>query len=141
MAEEVIAPRTDRLDMIVVLGEVELRSLERLAHALEPAQEGFSIGHHEADPAAQVLWRSGDQVELAAPDIDPHIVDAGHHVGIARQPDAADIEQRRQALVLDLQVHMLERHDVAEVLGAAVIGLAHVLPPPVTHDARGAWAS
>ena len=39
MAEDTVAPRADRLDMVVMLGEVERRSLEGLAQAFQPAQE------------------------------------------------------------------------------------------------------
>ena len=128
-----IAPRTGRLDVIVVLGESELRALERLAHIAEPSQQRLAIGHDQADLAAQPLRLACDQVELAAADIHPHVVDAGHQVGVARQPEPADVEQRRLDLVFDLQVDVLQADDVAEILGAAIVLLAHVSLPRRDH--------
>ena len=86
--QERVAPRTRRLDVIVVLLESKPRALERLPHLAEPLQQRLAIGHDQADVAAQTLRLAGDQVELAAADIDPHVVDAGHQVGIARQARA-----------------------------------------------------
>src|SRR6202042_2246573 len=43
---------------------------------------------------------------------------------------SADVKQRRLDLVLDLQVDVLKAHDVAEILGAAIVLLAHVSLPP-----------
>ena len=73
-----------------------------------------------AGMAAQHLRLAGRQVELAAPDIDPHVGVGDHHVGIARQPEPDRVEQLRQALVRDLHVDVLEMDGVAEILGGAV---------------------
>src|SRR4029077_9719802 len=51
VAEEMVAPGADRLDMIIVLGEIELRSLEWLAQSFQPPQEPGAIGHDETDPS------------------------------------------------------------------------------------------
>ena len=112
--------------MILVLLEGEARALEWLLHLVQALQQRLAAGNHQADAAAQDLRLAGDQVELAMADIDPHVVDAGHQVGIARQTQAAHVEQGRLDLVLDQQVHMLEPDDVAEILGAAVVLLAVV---------------
>jgi hypothetical protein len=73
----------------------------------------------------------GRKVKLAAPGIGPHIGDRGHHVGIPRQPETLDIEQRRQTLVGDLNIDMLHRNNVAVILRRAIVFdcFGHVLPP------------
>src|SRR5690242_7760449 len=68
-------------------------------------------------------------MELTAPDIDPHIVDAGHHVGIAGETEPAHVEERRRSRILDLHVHVLQGDDIAEILRAAVVLPGHRLPP------------
>jgi hypothetical protein len=115
--------------MVGMLGEIELGSVERLAQVFQPAQERGAIRHDETDLAAEVLRLSSDEMELAASDIDPHVVDAGHHVGVAGKPQPADIEERRESLILNLQVYVLKRDDIAEILDTTVILLAHPLPP------------
>jgi hypothetical protein len=67
-------------------------------------------------------------VELALADIDPHVGEAGVHVGVARQPEPLDVEQRCLRLVGDLQVDVLQTGDVAEILGLAVVTLCHWRP-------------
>src|SRR5215212_3384673 len=64
-------------------------------------------------------------MKLAPADIDPHIGVRHHQIGIARQPEACDIEQRRQPLVGNGDVDMLEMDRVAEILGGAVEWLLH----------------
>ncbi len=88
VAQHAIAPWAGRLDMVLTLDEVELRALQQLPHVAEAHQQRLAIGDHQADAAAQKLaLLHGGQMELAAaPDIDPHIVDAGHHVGSRVSP-------------------------------------------------------
>ena len=62
----------------------------------------------------------GRQMELAAADVDPHVVGADHDVGIARKPEPGDIEERRQPLIGDGDVDVLELEDIADILGGAV---------------------
>jgi hypothetical protein len=70
--------------------------------------------------AAHHLRLAGRQVELAAPDIHPHVGVGRHHVWVARQPETRHVEQLREALVRNLDVDVLEMDRVAEVLGGAV---------------------
>ena len=94
--------------MVVVFDEGEARVAQQALHPAEPLQQRLAVGDHEADPSTQAL-RPGHrrQMELAAPDIDPHIVDAGHHVGIAREAQATHVEDRRQPLVGNPEIDVL----------------------------------
>jgi hypothetical protein len=49
--------------------------------------------------AAQHLRLARRQMKLARADIDPHVGVGHHQIGIAGQPEAGDIEQRRQPLI------------------------------------------
>src|SRR5262249_14549158 len=75
---------------------------------------------HDAGMTAQHLRLAGRQVELAAPDVDPHVVVGDHQVGIAREPEAGAVEQPGHPLVGDLHVDVFEMDDVAEVLGRTI---------------------
>ena len=115
----------------------------RLAHAGKPVQQGRAIRQHQArDPARKDLAAAGQQMELALPDIDPHIVGAGIDEGIAGEAEAGHVKQRGQALSGDGGVDMSETDDVADVLGRAIeMSLFHGtfrscdsspgVPPPV----------
>jgi hypothetical protein len=69
---------------------------------------------------AQHLRRAGRQVKLAAADIHPHVAVGDHQIGVPGQAEAGHVEQRRQPLVGDLDVDVLEMDGVAEVFGGAV---------------------
>src|SRR5829696_7852008 len=75
--------------------------------------------------AAQHLRGAVRQMKLAPADIDPHVGVRHHQIGIAGQPEACDIEQRRQPLIGDGDVDMLEMNGVAEILCGAVEWLLH----------------
>ena len=70
--------------------------------------------------AAQHLRAAVRQMKLAPADIDPHVAVRDHQIGIAGQPEACDIEQRRQPLVGDGDVDVLEMNGVAEVFCGTV---------------------
>src|SRR5690348_6306407 len=70
--------------------------------------------------AAQHLRCASRQMKLASADIDPHVGVRHHQIGIAGQPEAGDVKQRRQPLVGDGDVDMLEMDRVAEILCGAV---------------------
>src|SRR5688572_21995981 len=70
--------------------------------------------------AAQHLRAAIRQMKLAPAHIDPHVGVRHHQVGIAGQPEAGDIKQRRQPLVGDRDVDMLEMDRIAEILCGAV---------------------
>jgi hypothetical protein len=75
--------------------------------------------------AAQHLRLAFRQMKLAPADIDPHVGVGHHQIGIAGEPKACDVKQRRQPLIGDLDVDMFEMDGVAEVLGGTIEGLMH----------------
>ena len=79
------------------------------------------FGQHEPGMAAHHLRLAGRQVELAAADVDPHVADAGHQVGVAREAEPGDVEQCGQLLVGNAGVDVLEDDDVADVLGGPIV--------------------
>src|SRR6185503_4775730 len=97
-----------------------------LAHAGKPLQQRLAALHHDAGMAAQHLRIAGRQVELAAPDINPHVVVGDVEEGIAGEPQSDDVEQARDPLVRDLHVHVFEVDGIAEVLGRTIVCLLHV---------------
>jgi hypothetical protein len=93
--------------------------------------QAVEVGHHQADRAAQHLRGADRQVELAAADVDPGIVDTGLQERVPSEPEAHDVEHHRLLLVGHAQVHVAELHDVADVFGAAVervVSGVHALP-------------
>ena len=120
VAAHAIAPRTDRLDVVVVLLESELGAFELRLHAREAVEQCRAPLDHEPGVAAHDLRLAARQVKLAAPDIDPHVGVGDHQVGVARQPEPGRIEQLRQPLVRHLHVDVLEMDRIAEVFGGAV---------------------
>ena len=120
-----VAPRAGRLDVVVVLAEVELGVGELRLHAGEPLQQRLAAFDHDAGLAAQHLRLAGRQMELAAADVHPHVVVHHHQVRIAGEAEACAVEQRGDPLVRDRDVDVLEVDRIAEVLGGAVEGLGH----------------
>jgi hypothetical protein len=55
-------------------------------------------------------------MELAHPDIDPHVAGAGIEKRIAREAETADVVMRREVLVVNANVDVPEIDDVAEIL-------------------------
>ena len=124
-----IAPGADRLDAVVVLGEIEARAVEFLAHVGKPRQQRLAALHHDAGMAAQHLRVAGRQMELAASDIDPHVVVGDVEIGIAGEPEPDHVEQPGDPLIGNLHVDVLEVDGIAEILGRAVVSLLHVARP------------
>ena len=87
---------------------------------VETGFQRIEVRHDQARPAAQALRLADGQVELALADIDPHIVRAGHQIGVARQPERGDVEIRRAHLVRHPDIDMLQRDDIADILAGAV---------------------
>src|SRR5438105_12199631 len=75
--------------------------------------------------ATQHLRLVGRQMELAPSHIDPHIVVRGHQIGVARESETHDIEQRRKALVRNGDVDVLKVNGISEVFGGAIECLLH----------------
>ena len=90
----------------------------------------FETRHHQAHGATQHLGarrhRAARQVALRAPEVHPHVLEAGEEIRIARAAEADDVEERRQALVRDHHVEVLEVHDVPDRLSGTVV-LPHFL--------------
>src|SRR5438067_1895953 len=59
-------------------------------------------------------------VHLMTANVDPHVVQTDHHVWIARQAQAQNIEQGRQTLVGLPDVHIFEVNDIAYIFTRAV---------------------
>src|SRR5260370_1186586 len=127
---DAIAPWRDSLDAIVAFAEIEAGPFQRLARLGQPLQQGRAVRQHQAGDAAQDLDPAGRQMELALPDIDPHIVGAGIDEGIASQPEPGHVEQRGQALPGDGGVDVAETDDVAGILDRALIAPSFPLPLP-----------
>ena len=106
-----------------------------------PASRFFSapeIGHDHADvPAQHLRLAARRQVELLAPEIDPHVLVADRHVGVAGEAQPDDVEERREALVVDRRVDVLEPDDVVDVGGGAVVDCWSMVSPPALLAAGG----
>ena len=93
------------------------------------AKHGLASGNHDSGVAAQHLRLAARQMKLVSADIDPHVGVRHHQIGIAGQPEAGDIEQRRQPLIGHRDVDVLEMDRVAEVFCGAVELLLHGCDP------------
>ena len=111
--------------MIVVLAECERGAFELLRDRGQPREQRLAARDDDAGMAAQHLRPAVRQMKLAPADIDPHVGVGHHQIGIAGQPQPGDVEQRRQPLIGDLDVDVLEMDGVAEVFGGAVEWLLH----------------
>jgi hypothetical protein len=121
MHADAVAPRTARLNDVARLPVAELRALQELLRVFQPLQQRLEIGHHQTRRAAHHLWRiAGRQMELAAADIHPHVLEPGHQIRIAREPKAHQVEGDRLRLVGHRDVDMPKLNDVAEILGRAI---------------------
>src|SRR5215468_1668938 len=132
MNVDAVAPGADRLHAVVAFAEVEFRSFQRLAHLRQTLQQRRTIRHDQAGDAAQHVGLPSRQMELAHPDIDPHVAGAGVEKGIAREAETGDVVVRRQVLVADADIDVPEIDDVAEILGRAIVLLVchGVIPLP-----------
>ena len=129
MAAEAVAPRAGRVDAIGVHAVGELRAGKQWRGFLEALRQFFQIGHDNADGAAQALGAAARQVALAAADVDPHVVEAGEQIRVAREAEPRDVERGRQLLVGNRQIDVFERDDVADVFTLAVVRGRHASLP------------
>src|SRR5262245_19089146 len=121
MNVDAVAPGADRLHAVVAFAEVEFRSFQRLAHLRQALEQRGAVRHDQAGDAAQHVGLPSRQMELAHPDIDPHVAGAGVEKGIAREAETSDVVVRRQVLVADADIDVPEMDDVAEILGRAIV--------------------
>src|SRR5262247_1295756 len=127
MAAHAITPRAGRLDRTILFPPSELRfrfryhPLHLLAGVLEAVLEILETRHDETRSAAQHLRfglrAAARQMHLGPAEVDPHVLQAVEEIGIAGAAQADDVKQRRQALVADDDVEVLEMDDVAHGLG------------------------
>src|SRR5215475_6599993 len=75
--------------------------------------------------ATQHLRLVGRQVELAPSHIDPHVVVGRHQIGVARESETDNVEQRRKALIRNGDVDVLEVNGISEIFGGAIECLLH----------------
>src|SRR5262249_18898323 len=159
MAAHARAPGIDGFDRPVLLlpgelrlalGDHALHLAARVLQALLQVREGR---YDEARGAAQALGLGRDgaarHVDLRAAEVEPDVLQARADVRVARRAQARDVEQHRQALVVDAAVEVLEVDDVADGLGRAVV-LLHLLggvhggsltpPPPGRQRGRNSAA-
>ena len=108
--------------MVALLGERKAGAREQAGDVAQARDERLQIGNDETDAAAHHLRLTRRQVELRLADVDPHVVDPGHEIGIAGETETAHVENGGELLVRDGDVDVLELDDVADVLGGAVEG-------------------
>ncbi len=128
MQAEAIAPRACRFDIVVPFSVRELGAVQFAFDPRQAIEQRLAVGHHEARDAAQHIGPAGRQMKLRLAHIDPHIVGRDHDERIARVAQARDVEERRETLVRDAHVDVLELHDIAEILGGTVETAFHVHP-------------
>src|SRR5215467_13826523 len=116
-----VAPRARRLDKLGLLADAETGAFEGPFHCIEPPQQRGAIGRHQPGVTTQHLRCPGRQMKLAAADVHPHVADAGHQVGIAGEAETRSIKEDCQLLVRHAGVHVLEGHDIADILHGAVV--------------------
>ena len=120
---ELVAPGAGRLDIGIVLLAVELGVGELFLGFAETLAQFLERRDDKPDMAAQYVRLAGRQMELAVADIDPHVVGAGEHEGIAGQAERRQIKLGRQPLVVDPEIDVFETDQIAEILGRAVVEL------------------
>ena len=130
VAAKTVAPRAGHHDGLPLDLVGEPRPPERGADGVEPLRQLARVGHDEAGHPAQHLGLAGRQVELLPADVHPHVVHAHHEVGVAGEAHAHDPEDGGELLIGHPHVDVLERHDVAHVLPAAVVGVRRHDPRP-----------
>ena len=114
VAAHALAPRAGRLHAALLLREGKLvrqlrhDALHLLAGVLQALRQVVEARDDEAGRAAQHLGlrrhRAARQVALRAAEVDPHVLEAGKEIRVARAAEADDVEERRQALVVDQQL-------------------------------------
>jgi hypothetical protein len=120
IAPDAISPRTNGLDEIFVLLEIEACPAKPFTSSFEALDQRLTIRHDDSGVTAHKLRRRRRQMELAAADVDPHVGRAGHQIRIAREAETGDVEDGRLLLVGDRYVDVFQRDDVAEVFGSAI---------------------
>ena len=128
---EVALVRLDLAQVQRAHGSVADRQLVRRAGAVVGDREGLLGGRAVALCGGALLLRgarlglrrdrAARHVHLRAAEVEPDVLQAWKDVGIARRAEADDVEEHREALVVDAAVVVLEVHEVADVLRRAVV--------------------
>ncbi len=129
VAADAVAPRACGFHDIAGDAVGELGAFQEFLGILQPLQQRFQVRQHQPGRAAHHLGAACRQMELAAPDIDPHVLQARHQIRVAGQAQAHDVIGGGQALIGHQHVDVAELDYVAEILRRAVeLGLSwHVV--------------
>src|SRR5207245_10706359 len=73
MHVDAVTPRADGLDAVVAFAEIELGSFQRLAQLGQTVEQRGAVRDDQAGDAAKHVGLAGRQMELAHPDINPHV--------------------------------------------------------------------
>ena len=128
MEAQPVAPRRGHRDVLVLRAVGELGSREEILDGGQPRDERLQVGHHDLHVAAHHVGLTRGQMELRLAHVDPHVFHPHHHVGVAREAETLHVEGGGGALVGHADVHVLQHHDVADVLLVPIVAL-HVDPP------------
>ena len=130
MAAETVAPGAGHGYVVAGVAPLEAGPLKVGRHRSKALLQGFKVGENEADVSGNLLDAAGRQVELLAADVDPHVVQAHVHVRVPGQPEPEDVEGQRRGLIGNGDVDVLQRDDVAEIIGLSIVtvGLHSYLP-------------
>ena len=99
MDAKTIAPWARNFDEVGPIGIPELRAIESRRDRLQACTQLRKVGHDEPDGAMNTLRLTRGHVNLAASDIDPHVVHADHEVGIACEAHAHNVEDSGEPLI------------------------------------------
>jgi hypothetical protein len=124
-ASDAISPRTRGLDEPFLLDEIEARPFQPFANSPQPHHQRFAIRYYDSSVTAQNLRLIGRQVELAAPDIDPHVGSAGHQIRIPRQAESGEVKYSRDLLIGNRYVDVFQRDYVTEVFNGSIESTLH----------------
>src|SRR5262249_40188549 len=130
---ELVAPRARRLDISVVLLAVEFCVRKFILGLAETLAKLLERRNNKADMAAQHIRVTGRQMELALADIDPHVVGAREHKGVASQAQRGQVKLGRQPLIVDSKIDVFKTDEVTEILSRTIVGLlCHQGPPKLS---------
>ena len=93
----------------------ELRAIQTRLDRFEALLQLVEVGNDQPYVPTQDLGAPSRQVELRLADVDMHVIDADRVVGIAREAEADEVEQRGLQLVRHRDVQVLHHQDAANV--------------------------
>src|SRR5215469_1599533 len=117
-----VAPWAGRLDVALTFMECEASPAEYFTYPAQAPRQCVVIGDHYPDMAPQYLGLAGGEMELLPARVHPHVGGTGHHIRVPRQPQPVNVEDRGLPLVRNRHVNVLQGNDIAEILGASIVG-------------------